>query len=154
MQTHVPCQPAHTLDHMINMTAHLDVEETVLLHLRCFFFAFSILYAKYWRGTGSRRDCHLAPKHQTQMWSTAQKVTQSHSLIESQRKRKTWPARVLAKKSLLKNKTSRRRCVYNTNYCGQSTGNALGIKSLAKNALNTCVPAFCLKWSFNGHIKR
>lgn len=78
------------------------------------------LYAKSWRGAGSRRDCHRAPKLQAQMWSSVRKVTPSCNLMESQRKKRTWPARALAKKSLLKNKTCRRRCVYNTNYCGES----------------------------------
>lgn len=62
-----------------------------------FFFS---LYAKSWRGAASRRDCHRAPKLPAQMWSAVQKVTPSCSLMESQRKKRTRPARVLARKSL------------------------------------------------------
>lgn len=96
---------------------HLASGQLVLLHLSCLIF---FLYAKSWRGAGSRRGCHRAPKLNAQMWSSVQKVTPFCSMMESQRKKSTWLIRALARKSPLESKTCRHRCVYNTNYCGET----------------------------------
>ena len=107
-----------------------------------FLFLFN---AKSWRGSAFRRACHRSLERHAQMWSAVQKVTRSCSLMESQRKKRTRPARMLAEKSLLENKTCRRRCVYDTNYCGESVflpEKVIGIKSPEWEP-NDPIPALC-----------
>lgn len=86
---------------------------------RCHFRAelFPALRVKCWRGAGSRNDCRHAPECWSQTWSAVQKVTRPHSVMESRKQKKTPPAKALARKSLLKSKTCKRRYVCDTNEC-------------------------------------
>lgn len=99
---------------------------------------FSVLHAKFRRGPGSKNKSHHAPECWSQTWSTVLKVTQPHSMMKSQRPLKIPPARALARRSLLKSKTCRRKYVRDTNeWFGQKPLAIIRWHTL------TAVPAFC-----------